>query len=362
MNNYALFFAFLILPWSFTNSALRNSQLPVGILVFGDFGTGTEEQRMVAEKMISYCHKKNCDFAVTTGDNIYKKGIENNANGTPNYTNIIDRFVKLYQELNMPIYLSLGNHDINLKAGQQGVLSGIKNAVDFTQHPLNPLLSNNKKKNFRLYNMDNSYYSKREDSNINLYALDTNNFPSSSYKNGLPDKDNMAQLEWLKHELKQEDSKNWTIVFGHMPILSHGIHGNKDALEISEFRNMLLNILCENKVDFYLSGHDHHLEINKFVCKSNKHVVVSIISGAAGIPDKEILGTISENDQNLLWINGSYYEKHRKFVQPYPQNGFVYLELMSDSIAHINLIQLGQTNLKNGYFIYLKSKNIIKIP
>ena len=53
------------------------------ILIFGDFGTGDENQKLVARDMITYCQKHGCDFALTTGDNIYPKGVGNLASGEP---------------------------------------------------------------------------------------------------------------------------------------------------------------------------------------------------------------------------------------------------------------------------------------
>ena len=48
--------------------------------------------------------------------------------------------------------------------------------------------------------------------------------------------------------------KPWNIVFGHHPIYSQGSHGDTDLVQ-----QFIWNILFEQEVDFYLSGHDHHL-------------------------------------------------------------------------------------------------------
>ena len=233
MNKFLVSFLFLILPLH-TNAELKKSKTGVGILVFGDFGTGTPEQQDVAQKMVSYCQTNKCDFALTTGDNIYKNGIPSAPDGTPLYEIVTERFVKPYEALNIPIYMTLGNHDINQKAGQQGIESAISNAINFTSHKENPILSNESRNNFRLWNMNASYYAKKEVGDINIYSLDTNNFPSSSYKDGQPDKNNKNQLEWLRSELKQQNNQGWTIVFGHIPLVSHGIHAVEDAGEITE--------------------------------------------------------------------------------------------------------------------------------
>jgi len=60
-NTQILYFLFLLSP------ALASS---TNILVFGDFGTGDEKQKLVARDMASYCKSEKCDFALTVGDNI----------------------------------------------------------------------------------------------------------------------------------------------------------------------------------------------------------------------------------------------------------------------------------------------------
>ena len=48
--------------------------------------------------------------------------------------------------------------------------------------------------------------------------------------------------------------KPWNIVFGHHPVYSQGGHGDTDLVQ-----QFIWNVLFEQEVDFYLSGHDHHL-------------------------------------------------------------------------------------------------------
>src|SRR5262245_20495367 len=77
--------------------------LAAKILVFGDFGTGDDKQKLVAQDMMRYCALNGCDFAITVGDNIYPNGVQNYYDGridfdkgTPNYKIITDYFVKNY--------------------------------------------------------------------------------------------------------------------------------------------------------------------------------------------------------------------------------------------------------------------------
>ena len=46
----------------------------------------------------------------------------------------------------------------------------------------------------------------------------------------------------------------WNVVFGHHPVYSQGSHGDTDLVQ-----QFIWKVLFEQEVDFYLSGHDHHL-------------------------------------------------------------------------------------------------------
>ena len=48
--------------------------------------------------------------------------------------------------------------------------------------------------------------------------------------------------------------KPWNVVFDHHPIYSQGSHGDTDLVQ-----QFIWNVLFKQEVDFYLSGHDHHL-------------------------------------------------------------------------------------------------------
>ena len=98
-------------------------------LAFGDFGTNNHNQKQVADAMVNFCKAQGCNFAVTTGDNIYPRGVANIYNGDrslskgqPNYDLINKIFVDMYKRLNIPIYLVFGNHDID----NEGLISSVK--------------------------------------------------------------------------------------------------------------------------------------------------------------------------------------------------------------------------------------------
>src|SRR5688500_5693733 len=52
----------------------------------------------------------------------------------------------------------------------------------------------------------------------------------------------------------------WRVVVGHHPVISSGWHGYFPRDEVSRMRE-LVPLLREPRVDFYICGHDHHMEL-----------------------------------------------------------------------------------------------------
>ncbi|HYI09305.1 MAG TPA: metallophosphoesterase [Thermoanaerobaculia bacterium] len=52
----------------------------------------------------------------------------------------------------------------------------------------------------------------------------------------------------------------WRVVVGHHPVISSGWHGYFPRDEVSRMRE-LIPLLRETRVDFYICGHDHHMEL-----------------------------------------------------------------------------------------------------
>lgn len=68
----------------------------------------------------------------------------------------------------------------------------------------------------------------------------------------------------------------WRIVVGHHPVISSGWHGYFPRDEVARMRALIPG-LRETKVDFYICGHDHHVE---FIRGRMLH----LISGAGSSP------------------------------------------------------------------------------
>ncbi|KAL3110377.1 hypothetical protein niasHT_011815 [Heterodera trifolii] len=100
-------------------------------------------------------------------------------------------------------------------------------------------------------------------------------------KEPMPGKDKFAQEQdqWLNQSIKQSNA-NYLFVAGHYPIYSIGKHGfyNNCLAEMDE-------LMRNNKVTAYLSGHDHNLQ-HLQLTKPDGNTFDYIISGAGAATDR----------------------------------------------------------------------------
>lgn len=184
-------------------------------LAFGDGGMGNPAQFQVARAMNHFCRDQQCDFVTLLGDNIYPNGVE-----SAHDSEWKEKFEKPYRDLEINFYPTLGNHDY---------FGNIEAQWDYSK--VNPK-----------WKFPGRYYSFSE-CFIDFFVIDAERF-------------DREQQDWLKESILVSQAA-WKIVFGHRPIFSHGGHGDSKIL-----KEKLLPIL-KDKVDFYLSGHDHDLEYLK---------------------------------------------------------------------------------------------------
>ncbi len=69
----------------------------------------------------------------------------------------------------------------------------------------------------------------------------------------------------------------WRIVVGHHPVLSSGYHGYFPRNEVKRMRELNPS-LRESRVDLYIAGHDHHVELIR------ERMLLHLISGAGSEP------------------------------------------------------------------------------
>jgi hypothetical protein len=194
--------------------AVEPSQERVRVLAFGDYGDGSEAQRIVAAAMLRYHRQHPFDFAVTLGDNFYPSGMESPAD--PRWETW---WGALYDPLKIPFYATLGNHDWNQP-----------------NSPAAEILFTRESPSWR---MPAAYYTFTAGS-VQFFALDTDIISE-------------AQLLWLTRELARSAAA-WKVVYGHHPIYSEGQHEDNN-LKIEQ----LLPVL-KDRADVYLAGHDHDMQ------------------------------------------------------------------------------------------------------
>jgi len=216
-------------------------------LVIGDMGTGRSDQRLVAASMAKRAAQEPLDFMLTVGDNILPDGVK--SLDDPQWKS---KFEDVYHDaaLQRPVFATLGNHDHH---------GNVQAQVEYAK--LN-----------KRWTMPDRYYTftKRLDdgAQVEFFALDTT--PIAKQEVSVA-----HQLAWLDSALAKSQAR-WKIVFGHHPLHSHGRHGKSETMIAA-----LEGLFVKHKVDLYLAGHDHALEMLKPV--KGVHYV---ISGGAGGADK----------------------------------------------------------------------------
>ena len=200
----------------------------LSFIALGDAGDFSLEQRQVALGIKKTCAKQPCDFVLYLGDNFYPNGLKNTQD--PAFE---AGFLKIYEELNLPFYAILGNHDLKDNPQAQ---------IDL--HNQGP------------WRMPDGHYI-LESPLAQLIGINSNCHGQ--------------EMLWAKGAMESE--KPWTILFTHHPIYSTAGHG-----DAAPSRRWLWNKLGLNGVDLLLAGHDHDLEYLTRRGDSTQY----LISGAGG--------------------------------------------------------------------------------
>lgn len=203
---------------------------PLHLVAFGDFGTGKPSQREVAEAIARRNAEAPFGLGITMGDNFYQcgvRGVRDRKWG--------ERWESMYSELGIRFYASLGNHDY----GHPPIIclfhpARVQAEIDYTQ------LSDS-------WRMPARYYTYTAGP-ARFIAIDTEGWSEK-------------QLAWIKQTLAEDAGEPgiaWTIVYGHHPMFTSGVHLNERR--IGALRRELFPVLKAAGVDLYMAGHDHDLE------------------------------------------------------------------------------------------------------
>ena len=271
----------------------------VSIVAMGDAGTGAPSQSFVGEAIRQVCELDGCDFVIGMGDNIYKAGPK-----SLDDQQFQDKFEIPYQNLSLPFYMVLGNHDSSgLSAGDGGFNARGQIEIEYTHHS-------------DIWAMPDRYYQIKAplhgdkvrfqpDLNsqplVELFALDST--PITSAPDFIPRyrinlySQNMG--DWLSAGVHNSKAQ-WKLAYAHHPYISNGKHGNAGnydsigdyAEKLKKYMPKLNKYLFQRvagtyyrdfydqhmcgELDMYLAGHDHNMQWLAPMDKCGKtHFVVS---------------------------------------------------------------------------------------
>jgi len=174
------------------------------------------------------------DFILTGGDMIYTAKSVNDKKATA----LFDVMDKEFELLNMPVYLTMGNHE-NVGITEE---SGIDKS--------NPMWGK------RMYEKryTSRYYSfTKED--WKFFILDGIKIleKEKNYTQGI-DKD---QIDWIKEELKKTDKETPIIISIHTPLINPHAMRDSDSKALSSNAEAVLSLFEDHDLRIVLQGHNH---------------------------------------------------------------------------------------------------------
>lgn len=234
----------------------------LNFLVLGDFGrNGEYHQKEVAAQMAKAAATIDSEFVIATGDNFYPNGVQSTLD--PHWK---ASFEDIYFQHNLQTdwYPTLGNHDYS---------GNIQAQIDYS-------------KISRRWNMPATYFKKTvtlaDGNKVLLVFTDSSPFVKSYYSKGgqieenVKAQDTIAQKKWLIETLQTKDTAiKWKIVVGHHPMYSGG--KRKTSQDTKDIETVFAPIFDQYKVDAYLCGHEHDLQ----VIQPKKRFTTQFLSGAA---------------------------------------------------------------------------------
>ncbi|KAL8142094.1 hypothetical protein V2J09_015126 [Rumex salicifolius] len=213
----------------------------LNFLVIGDWGRrGFYNQSLIADQMANVAEKLDMDFVVSTGDNFYDNGLVgiDDPNFEESFTNVYNA-----SSLQTQWYSVLGNHDYRGDVEAQ--------------------LSEHLRKKDKRWLCMRSFI--LDAGTVDFFFIDTTPFVDTYFLNPLertfdwrgiyPRRKYMSSILGDLSLALNSSTATWKMVVGHHTIKSACHHGVTGELVV-----LLLPILWEHKVDFYLNGHDHCLE------------------------------------------------------------------------------------------------------
>ena len=284
-------------------------------LVFGDWGRqGAFNQNEVAASMGAVAEQLGVSFAVSTGDNVYERGITSADDPLFKRT-----FTDVYTHpalADLPFYAVMGNHDwlsnVSAQVAPGGVRAGDPRwtahmsfansataartvhwlGVDEGSAPANaswtPLLS--------LVYIDTSPWVQEYRGLPGLMNWPAAGIVPSSPSAAAWQAWEDAQAARLTAALASSNAR-WKMVVGHHPVYSYG--GHKSQAEMQR----LNAIMRSSGVVAYLNGHDHDMQLIRKPAGTSDAAVPLYLTSGAGSDTRDDVA--DPNDGTLLYSYGN---------------------------------------------------------
>lgn len=270
-----------VLPLTLSKSIYGNDLIPaseefLSISIVGDWGGFTTRPYQirygyrVAESMNRMVNLANTDFLMLIGDNFYENGIQNVEDSRFQTTFENTFHSGLTNLLDMPMWIQSGNHDYRGNVTAEILYTETQNRWKY------PKL---------WYKIPTKEYN---NFSIDIFMIDTNALKamkSIEEDASIVQQRQTEHYNWLESEL-EKSTADYIIVSGHHTIQSVAEHGPDQDLI-----NNLRPLLKKYKVNFYINGHDHQLQVlsEKYYeneCQSGPEMNLQyIVSGMATVPN-----------------------------------------------------------------------------
>ncbi|HEX7846250.1 MAG TPA: metallophosphoesterase family protein, partial [Chitinophagaceae bacterium] len=234
----------------FTTLPLAGKEDKIRIGIFGDCGTGIENQSKARDQFEKYLGNDLLNSWILLGDNAYSWGTDNEYQ--------LKFFEPYKQNLlkKSPLFPAPGNHDYRDEpyASEIAQRSG---EIDYYKIFSVPT----KGESGGLPSHTLAYYS-YDIGNVHFLSLDSH----GSEEFGLRLFDTTGtQVKWVKQDLEANKNKGWIVVYWHHPPYSMGSHNSDTESQMRKIRENFLVILERYGVDLILCGHSHSYERSKLM-------------------------------------------------------------------------------------------------
>lgn len=262
----------------------------LNFLALGDYGTGNDRQKAVAQQMAKFTKKLNKPLTavLALGDNFY---------GKLETERFAPHFEEMYrkEDFDCPFYAILGNHDYGPKYDSNQGAAKAQIQLDYAKN--NP---------GSRWKMPAKWYAVElpdaKNPLVKIIFLD-----GSFFEGALTPQEKLAQKRWLAAELKKKTNAPWQWMISHYPLFTETAKRGDNKKLIEQWGDQLK----ANPFSLYLAGHDHnlqHLEMDGYNASF-------VVSGAGGQKLYEVTPSKRGFSEMILGFNHIHVTREKVTVQ-----------------------------------------------